>query len=120
MGYRSDVGLCLTKTGVEKLHTRLAALEPKEKKTQDITSLLTSYCDRHEENESGARVWFWGNVKWYWDYHDVDFVEDVIRGLDDEDYYFIRVGEQNDDTEVRGGFFDNPFCMSLVRCIAFD
>ena len=27
MGYRSDVGLCLTKTGVEELNTRLAALE---------------------------------------------------------------------------------------------
>jgi hypothetical protein len=54
------------------------------------------------------------------DYEDVSFFENLLQELDHEDYYFIRLGEENDDTEVRGGFWDNPFCMSLVRGIAFD
>jgi hypothetical protein len=29
------------------------------------------------------------------------------------------VGESNDDTEIHGDFWDNPFSMGLVRGIAF-
>ena len=43
-----------------------------------------------------------------------------MNDLEYEDYYFIRVGEDNDDTDVRGGFWENPFGMCLVRGIAFD
>ena len=33
--------------------------------------------------------------------------------LDDEDYRFIRIGEEYDDNESRGAFWENPFGMSL-------
>ena len=39
---------------------------------------------------------------------------------DYDDYFFIRVGESDDDVEIRGGFWKNPFGMCLVRGIAFD
>jgi hypothetical protein len=35
--------------------------------------------------------------------------------MGDENYYFIRIGEENDDTEVRGCFWDNPFGFELSR-----
>ena len=73
-----------------------------------------------DDQDSGAVAWLWEHLKWYADYDDVAFIESLLRNLDDDDYYFIRVGESNDDTEIHGGFWDNPLGMCLVRGIAFD
>ena len=35
-------------------------------------------------------------------------------------FRFIRIGEDYDDTEVRGGFRENPFDMELGRSISFS
>ena len=119
MGYRSDVGLCLTENGKKTLEAKLSELEPDTDKTTHVNELLDSRRKR-EDPESGAVAWLWEHLKWYFDYADVSFFEKLMNDLDYEDYYFIRVGEENDDTDVRGGFWDNPFGMCLVRGIAFD
>ena len=120
MGYRSDVGLCLTSNGKQILDSRLAELEAGTEKTLHINELLNSTRDKQEDKESGSTAWLWEHIKWYWDYEDVAFIESLLREVAYEDYYFIRVGEDNDDTEIRGGFWDNPFGMSLMRGIVFD
>ena len=33
--------------------------------------------------------------------------------LDDDDYRFIRIGEEYDDNESRGAFCENPFEIGL-------
>lgn len=43
-----------------------------------------------------------------------------MRKLEDEDFRFLRVGEDHDDTEVRGCFWENPFDMELLRGISFS
>ncbi|MDR2800940.1 MAG: hypothetical protein LBB52_06710 [Desulfovibrio sp.] len=48
------------------------------------------------------------------------FVESFLKTLEKDGYPFIRVGESDDDTECRGGFWENPLGMCLVRGIAFD
>jgi hypothetical protein len=118
MGYRSDVGLCLTATGRETLDARLAALNPDTDNTRYIHELLNSPRDKREDD--GAVAWLWESLKWYSDYDDVGFIENLLNDLDSEDYLFIRVGESDDDTEYRGGFWENTFGMCLVRGIAFD
>ena len=120
MGYRSDVGLCLTDAGKKTLDAKLAALEAGTERTRHIHDLLNSPRDKREDQESGAVAWLWEYLKWYTDYDDVSFVENLLRELDEEDYFFIRVGESNDDTEIQGDFWDNPFSMGLVRGIALD
>ena len=42
----------------------------------------------------------------------------LMNELEDEDYRFIRIGEEYDDTEVHGGFWENPFGLELNRSIA--
>ena len=74
---------------------------------------------RHSD-ESGAVAYYWDNVKWYADFLEVRFIENLTVELDWEDFLFIRVGEDSDDTEYRGGFWDNPFPMGLARSITFD
>ena len=120
MGYRSDVGLCLTDTGKKILDARLAELDAGSDSTQHIHELLNAPREKREDQESGAVAWLWEHLKWYANYKDVAFFENLLRDLDYDDYYFIRVGEDNDDTEVHGGFWDNPLGMCLVRGIAFD
>jgi hypothetical protein len=120
MGYRSDVGLCLTENGKKTLEARLSELEVGAARTGYIHDLLNPSRNKREDPESGAVAWLWEYLKWYTDYEDVAFFEKLMNDLDYDDYYFIRVGEDEDDTDVRGGFWENPFCMCLVRGIAFD
>lgn len=117
MGYCSDVGLCLTDTGRETLNARLAVLEPDTERTKNIHELLNYPHDKRETD--GAVAWLWESLKWYDDYPEVAFMESLLQDLDEQDYLLIRVGESDDDTEYRGGFWENPFSMCLVRGIAF-
>ena len=61
-------------------------------------------------------IFSWDNVKWYQGYDDVDRVEAAMKkfrevfdeqaileeGVPDFSYEFIRIGENDDDVEVRG------------------
>ena len=76
--------------------------------------------DKREDRESGAAAWHRESLKWYSDYEDVAFFENLLRDLEAEDYLFIRLGDSDDDVEIRGGFWDNPFGMCLMRGIGFD
>lgn len=40
--------------------------------------------------------------------------------LDEEDYYFVRTGEEYDDNEIRGLLWDNTFGITLSREIVLD
>ena len=46
-------------------------------------------------------------------------MENLPQDLDEQDYLFIRIGESDDDTEYRGGFWENPFNMCLNRSIVW-
>lgn len=122
MGYRSDIGLCLSARGMEELNKALAALDAGTDCTQEektwIHELFT--CPAPKNSADGAGAWAWDGLKWYTDYRDVQWVEDFLNGLNEEDYYFLRIGDDIDDTEERGWLWDNPFGMRLVRSIQFD
>ena len=118
MGYYSDVSLCLTKTGVATLREKLGNAPP-EVKTE--VERLLEYADTHTlDPASEAEFWWWSDIKWYSDFPDVGFMEAFIRELDERDYYFLRIGEADDDTERLGCYLDNPFNMYLVRSIHFS
>lgn len=124
MGYRSEVGLALTKEGVEALEIKLASPEIEEGDGQRIREFF-AYTDKHaKDEESGHEAWYWDYLKWYDDdpahFPEVDFIEKLIVELPYEDFRFIRIGEDNDDTELRGGFWENPFDMELGRYISFS
>jgi hypothetical protein len=105
------VGLCLTHTGKNILDARLAELEPDAGRTRRVHNLLLSPYNKREDQESGAVAWLWESLKWYSEYEEVAFIENLLTDLDSKDYFFIRVGESDNDTEYRGGFQENPFGM---------
>lgn len=121
MGYRSEVGLCLTSNAKQKLADALESLQETNNENYKIVNSLFDGAVKREDKESGAVAYYWDAVKWYPDYEDVGFIEAFIRDLADiDDYYFLRIGEDNDDTECGGGYWENPFCMNLLRTINFD
>ena len=124
MGYRSEVGLALTRQGVETLEKRLAAPDIDEEVRLCIREFL-DHSDKHaKDEESGHEAWYWDYLKWYADdpvhFPEVDFIEKLLSELSYEDFRFIRIGEDYDDTEMRGGFWENPFDMELGRYISFS
>jgi hypothetical protein len=117
MGYRSDVGLCLSINGKHLLDQNMLDTEGNIKATE-ILSLLND-AEKHE-HESGAVAYFWSDIKWYYDFTEVKFFEDLMSQLSEEDYLFICVGESDNDIEHRGTYWSNPFNMHLLRSIIFD
>lgn len=43
-----------------------------------------------------------------------------MEELDDEDFLFIRIGEDFEDIEILGRYWENPFNLDVVRTVEFS
>jgi hypothetical protein len=108
MGYRSYVALTIRK-----------AHGPAMLADQGIAQLLSEADDRLEDD--GALLFHWDSIKWYHDDQEIAALDRFLSDLDEyDDYLFIRLGESDDDTEIQGGWWDNPFDLGYVRRIEFN
>lgn len=122
MGYRSEVAIALTGNGVEALKSKLAETD---KHMKSEVELLLKDADRHySDSETGSEVWQWEGIKWYGDdpnyYPEIWFIQQFLDALDEDEFRFIRIGEDYDDTEVFGWFTENPFDLELARGITIQ
>lgn len=107
MGYRSQVALC-----VRAVHKAAMMTNP------NVVNCLSDADDKLED-EDGV-LYHWGCVKWYDDYANVDALMKFLSDLDEyDDFLFIRLGEEDADTDIQGGWWDNPFDMGYARRIEF-
>lgn len=117
MGYYSDVALALTHKGVLELEKRQESCPPE--RMEALKEFLDSAKLHFVDPASHAEVWQWSNVKWYVGdpecFPEIDSIEELLASIDDENYRFIRIGEDYDDTEARGYFTENPFNLELSR-----
>ena len=101
MGYRSQVTLALRPHAAALFSTvrarggELAALV----EDADMSSL-----------KDGGQSYSWDHIKWYDSYSCVGAIEAFMDRLDEEDmdeeYRFVRTGEDDDDNESRGCGFE--------------
>ena len=120
MGYRSDVGLCLSVSATEKLQNTLQEHKNNQNPGyKEITDFLNC-ADKKEQNDNGESAYYWSCLKWYKDYAEVSFIKSFLSELDDDQHLFICLGESDDDTEIIGSWWDNPFGMSYMRSIIFE
>lgn len=118
MGYRSEAALCIDKNGKSALKVKL---DEANKETQKIVREFLAHSDKHlADSESSSELWFWDWIKWYSDYPEIGFMENLLNQMDTEHFLFIRIGEDSDDSEVQGAYWDNPFGMCLSRSIEFS
>jgi len=125
MGYRSEVILAVD----EKLMGKFMAHVSQEGGAKD---LCFAEADEVIENykESGNFLFRWEGIKWYEGYSEIDCLNDFMDECDDlevdetttispaggpdhkrvvmgDEYYrFVRVGEESEDTELRGEGFE--------------
>ncbi len=99
MGYRSDVGIAVSREGYNRICKRVDELSERRD-----TYLLIGMKRKPEfvEEEGDSVVFGWDWVKWYEGmYADVTNVMTALAeiGADDLPYEFCRVGEEYDDIE---------------------
>ena len=100
MGYRSDVGFACDPIIKQVVET----VAEWDKELKD----LINYAD--DMSSDGYGRWLFSDVKWYESYPDVQIIENImtmcdnadINGLCYDSYGFVRLGEELDDTEMRG------------------
>ena len=112
MGYRSEVCIGLTDDASRLLRTMVEHI-PTE---HEIHSLLKdaesnhhkTWSDQHRDpNVDCEQKLYWDYVKWYEGYECVDFIESFLSDcIPEEDYLFVRIGEDDDDIDRRGEFYD--------------
>jgi hypothetical protein len=49
-----------------------------------------------------AAIFKWEHVKWYDSYDDITAIQKILKGLDEEEFGFIRIGEDREDIEEIG------------------
>lgn len=121
MGYYSDVVLMLDKESVERLaetiETETADMEESEK--NNILYLFNE-SDKHLVDEDGIELFAWNGIKWNEGIPNVDFFMDFIDTLDNENYQFIKIGEDDSDIVRKGWLESASFNLSIRREIVYD
>ncbi len=113
MGYRSEVCIGLTDDASRLFRTMLEHLPEGHEAIALIKDAETMnhhhpWQDQHKSTEKDCEdKLFWSYVKWYEGYECVDFVETFLNEcIPEEDYRFVRIGEESDDVEERGEYWD--------------
>lgn len=109
MGYYNDVGLVLTKEQNVQLKGGIL-LETNAGMIDKFLNTARHY--KHSNDE----LYVWNSIKWY-DYPGVKYIENFIQKLiindKQKEYFFVRVGEDLDDIEESGEYFDNSFDLHI-------
>ncbi len=91
MGYRSDVAIGLTKEADVQLRLSDKKLAIQVLDEADDTSKYENHTN-----------YFLEGVKWYQGYPDVDQVMEFLDSLHHDEFGFIRIGENDDDIDIKG------------------
>ena len=79
-----------------------------------LTQRTSGHQDPNFDNEIKLH---WDYVKRYDGFEDVDFIETIITALPEEDYMLVRLGEDQDDNEQRGDYWDSD--IHITRSISW-
>lgn len=128
MGYRSDVGLVLSKNIADKLRKTIKNISLTELTENNhhitesmiinnIKSILSSADTVYKDEKTGSEVYYWGWVKWYPESFRTIIIENILNDSDPDEYLYIVIGEEDDDIKIKGNYINNPFEMCLIRDI---
>jgi len=99
MGYKSEVGIVVTESADVKL-----------RQSNYISGLLDSCNEKHEDKKCVMYFWNWTK----WDGREIDEFELALYNLDENDFFFLRLGEEY------GGMCKNPFGLTWTKEIYFN
>ena len=104
MGYRSDVYLRVDEPLVE-------VVDAARKLSKTLDNMLS------EGSCEGCKTdFYWESFKWYDTYPEVMAVNDMLDMLQDDDYGFVALGEEEGDIERKG----DPACYDIYIQTSVD
>lgn len=109
MGYRSNVVITLSKEKSDLLQAQYVTSFP-----EDTMWLF----DGIQEDDEKNVLYYFCDVKWYDNYPDVSFIEEFLNELDQEEYRFIRTGEEPGDIEEKG--YSDAFDVRVHHQVTID
>jgi len=120
MGYRSEIAIAIHKDVIGEFLTFL-------KTTKVMHEIFGQYGFTLDKDFQGKGHWLFteSQIKWYTmmedDYPEVDAFEKFFSLMDEDEktedkYRFIRIGEELDDIERRGDWYDSD--LNVQRKIA--
>ena len=103
MGYRSQVVMAVSPRKLGDLLTVLASNQ------QAFELFQQGLADGEKDySEKGDVLLVWNHIKWYESFTCVglfkSFMQDLADSDDDEEYRFVRVGENHDDIDAAGDY----------------
>ena len=116
MGYHSEAALALYEDEYKEMLIKAARVEE-----MRVLEFISTSCDRFSAEAEGepAVILHWDYVKWYSEIPSVRFVEEWMAD-DSHRYAFIRLGEDDGDTEVSSTDEFLEDCLGIRREICFD
>lgn len=127
MGYYSEIAICMA----QEVHTAFQQkLAQAEQSLKENVECMLSEANFYEKN--GDVLYYLAWIKWYDNYPEIAFMMNFLREFEpvseDEDdekdgddcYRIIRIGEEYDDIETEGSYWDNAFCLDACRSIHFE
>lgn len=126
MGYYSNVGIALSKEGYEKFIKHYN--DTFSYRQNEFESDLRYYEEEKKKMnnpehvaEDGSVFYHFPEIKWYEGaYPEIQIIMSSLFQLDEDEYLYIRLGENIDDIEERGYFYDNPFSFGIQRYLNFE
>ena len=101
MGYRSTVVLAVSQEVMPQFLTTLA-------RSPEAKKLCFVHSDKKIDNydERGGFLFMWDHIKWYDTYEEIAAIQDFMDWCEgegkEEEFRFIRIGEDADDNVERG------------------
>ena len=121
MGYRSEVCIGMTDDASRLFMTILSHLpEGHEahsllKDAPDGDYMKRNFMDPSSDMNSKL---YWEYLKWYDGFECVDFINDFLcEAIPEDEYRFVRIGEETDDVEERGQYWDSD--IYITRSISW-
>ena len=96
MGYRSEVVIKFSEEAAKVVRA-----------ARDMCPVLKGLLDDNEAHEANGdpdkvEVLYFSHIKWYENYEEIIAMEQLLDQLYEEDFGFMRVGEDREDIETRG------------------
>lgn len=123
MGYLSNIAIVFSKEGYNTFLDIVRKDYPTHVRNT-IEDFMDKCIIKKEDTLSGAKAFYWRNVKWDRfanNVPDVNVISSLINSslkkIDMNHFHFVDIGELDDDNYTVGYYFDNPFGIGIRRTI---
>jgi len=112
MGYHSNIAVVIKRQAYSKMMDSF---------NQTQLDLIKKVVDEAVVHKKGDGILLvWDDIKWSDFFPEVKLMINAIDNLEYDDYSYLEIGEDYSDVTTKGGWFENPFNLGLIRDIYYE